>query len=92
MRFEFAQRPLDLIEVWRKKEGQVKQSRACRFDRFPNICNLVDAGIVYNNDVAAFEGWATQSLIRQQTWARSSGLQVQKEPPLRAAASRRRMS
>jgi hypothetical protein len=54
MRLEFAEGWLDRIEIWRIGR-QVKQARACRIDRFFVSRNLVDAGIVYDNDVAALE-------------------------------------
>src|SRR5437763_16435554 len=55
MRLEFAEGRLDRIEIGRICR-QVKQTRAYCFDRLLDTRNLVDAGIVYNNDVAALEG------------------------------------
>ena len=54
VRLEFAEGRLDRIEVWRVCR-QVNQTRAGRFDGVLDARNLVDAGIVYKNGVAALE-------------------------------------
>src|SRR5208283_5875495 len=55
MRFEFAERHLDRIEV-RRIFGEVTQFRTGRFNHLAHTGNLVHREAVHHHDVAALEG------------------------------------
>ena len=55
MRFEFAKRLLDRIEIWRIF-GKVTQSRTGRFNHLSHTGNLVHREAIHHHDVAALEG------------------------------------
>src|SRR5436309_394371 len=66
--FEFAERQLNWVEVWRVRR-QILNCRAASFDCLPHASNFVDRTVVHHNDVTPPEGWAQALLdISQECW------------------------
>src|SRR5580693_481823 len=66
--FEFAERQLNWVEVWRVS-GQIFKSCAASFDCLLHASNFVHPTVVHHNDVISPESW-TQALldITQECW------------------------